>query len=301
MSTTEPRITVGVDGSAGSTAAVAWAAKLAALRHLELRIVHGLQLTGVYYGGGVLGAGAEALFDAIRTDGERVVADARALAASIDKDLAVTTDLPNEPPVPMLIDESRRARLLVVGRTGTDGFADMLLGGTAASVVSHAHGPVVVVRGRHDSADVPESGPVVVGVDGSPNSEQAIAVAFEEAALRGAPLIALHAWNDVTYEDAFGSARILTQPESLEEDEERLLGQRLAGWQEKYPDVAIRRVLVRDRPRHALLEVSAEAQLVVVGSRGRGGFTGMLLGSTSQALVQHARCPVLVVRPEPKA
>ena len=73
----------------------------------------------------------------------------------------------------------------------------------------------------------------------------------------------------------------------------------MAGWQEKYPDVEIRRVLVRDRPRHALLESAAEAQLVVVGCRGRGGFTGMLLGSTSQALVQHAPCPVLVVRPEP--
>ncbi|WP_439381063.1 universal stress protein [Amycolatopsis lexingtonensis] len=300
MSTTDPRITVGVDGSAGSTAAVAWAAKIASLRHLELRIVHGLQLAGVYYGGGVLGAGAEALFDAIRADGERVVADARSLAASVDKDLVVTTNLPNDPPVPMLIDESRHARLLVVGRTGTDGFADMLLGGTAASVVSHAHSPVAVVRGRADST-IPESGPVVVGVDGSPNSEQAIAVAFEEASLRGAPLTALHAWNDVTWEDAYGTARLLSQPESLEEDEERLLGQRLAGWQEKYPDVEIRRVLVRDRPRHALLEASAAAQLVVVGSRGRGGFSGLLLGSTSQALVQHAGCPVLVVRPEKQA
>jgi nucleotide-binding universal stress UspA family protein len=297
MSTTEPRITVGVDGSAGSAAAVAWAATIASRRHLELRIVHGLQLAGLYYGGGLLGAGAEALFDAIRTDGDRAVADARSIASAIDQDLVVATELPDEPPVPMLIDESGHARLLVVGRTGTGGFADMLVGGTAASVASHAHCPVAVVRGRHDGT-VPVTGPVVVGVDGSPNSEQAIAVAFEEASLRGVPLVAVHAWNDVTYEDVYGTARILTQPESLEEDEERLLGQRLAGWQEKYPDMEITRRLVRDRPRHALLEASAEAQRVVVGSRGRGGFSGMLLGSTSQALVQHASCPVLVVRPE---
>jgi nucleotide-binding universal stress UspA family protein len=297
MTTTEPRITVGVDGSAGSAAAVAWAANIASRRHLELRIVHGLQLAGLYYGGGLLGAGAEALFDAIQKDGERAVADARGVAAAIDQDLTVVTELPNEPPVPMLIDESGHARMLVVGRTGTGGFADMLVGGTAASVASHAHCPVAVVRGRHDGT-VPGAGPVVVGVDGSPNSEQAVAVAFEEASLRGAPLVAVHAWNDVTYEDAYGTARILTQPETLEDDEERLLGQRLAGWQEKYPDVEISRRLVRDRPRHALLEASAEAQLVVVGSRGRGGFSGMLLGSTSQALVQHAECPVLVVRPE---
>jgi nucleotide-binding universal stress UspA family protein len=298
MTTTEPRITVGVDGSAGSAAAVAWAANIASRRHLELRIVHGLQLAGLYYGGGMSGVAAAQLFDAIQVDGERAIADARSLAASIGKDLVITTQLPNEPPVPMLIDESRHARLLVVGRTGTGGFTEMLVGGTAASVASHAHCPVVVVRGRHDTTVVPEAGPVVVGIDGSPNSEQAVAVAFEEASLRGAPLVAVHAWNDVTYEDAYGTARILTQPETLEDDEERLLGQRLAGWQEKYPDVEISRRLVRDRPRHALLEASAEAQLVVVGSRGRGGFSGMLLGSTSQALVQHAECPVLVVRPE---
>jgi nucleotide-binding universal stress UspA family protein len=157
---------------------------------------------------------------------------------------------------------------------------------------------VAVIRGRHGTANVPESGPVVVGVDGSPASELAIAAAFEEASSRRAPLIAVHAWSDVTYEDFYGTVRIVPQWESLEEDEERLLAQRLAGWQEKYPDVEIRRVLRRDRPRHALLEAAEKAQLVVVGSRGRGGFTGMLLGSTSQALVQHAGCPVLVVRPE---
>jgi nucleotide-binding universal stress UspA family protein len=297
MTTTEPRITVGVDGSAGSTAAVAWAAEVASRRHLELRIVHGLQLAGLYYGGGISGVGAAQLFEAIQADGERAIAEARSLAASIGKDLVITTQLPNEPPVPMLIDESRHARMLVVGRSGTGGFTEMLVGGTAASVASHADCPVVVVRGRHDGT-VPGSGPVVVGVDGSPNSEQAVAVAFEEASLRGAPLVAVHAWNDVTYEDTRGTARILTQPEALEEDEERLLGQRLAGWQEKYPDVEITRRLVRDRPRHALIEASTTAQLVVVGSRGRGGFSGMLLGSTSQALVQHAGCPVIVVRPE---
>jgi nucleotide-binding universal stress UspA family protein len=301
MTAIDPRITVGVDGSAGSTAAVAWAAEVASLRHLELRIVHGRQLTGLYYGGGVSGAGAEALFDAIIADGERVVADARNLAASVDKNLVITSELPNESPVPMLIDESRHARLLVVGRTGTGGFTGMLIGGTAGTVASHAHCPVAVVRGRHDSTAVRHAGPVVVGVDGSPNSEQALAVAFEEASLRETPLIAVHAWNDVTYEDAFGSARILTQAESLEGDEERLLAQRLAGWQEKYPDVEVSRKLVRDRARHVLLGESETAQLVVVGSRGRGGFSGLLLGSTSQALVQHAQCPVLVVRPEGKA
>lgn len=301
MTANDPRITVGVDGSAGSTAAVTWAAELASRRHLQLKIVHGLQIAGLYYGGGMTGIGAATLFEAVQSDGERAIADARALAASVDKDLVVGTELLNDPPVPMLIEESRHARMLVLGRTGTGGFTGMLVGGTAATVAAHAHCPVAVIRGRHDSTDVPQAGPVAVGIDGSPNSEQAIGVAFDEASLRGVPLVAVHAWNDITYEDTRGTARILTQPESLEEGEDRLLTERLAGWPEKYPDVEIRRVLVRDRPRHALLEVAAGAQLVVVGSRGRGGFTGMLLGSTSQALVQHAQCPVLVVRPERKA
>jgi nucleotide-binding universal stress UspA family protein len=137
----------------------------------------------------------------------------------------------------------------------------------------------------------------VVGIDGSPVGEDAIAVAFEEASLRGVPLVAVHAWSDVTY-DVYGVERLVNEWPAIEDGEERALAERLAGWQEKYPDVEIRRVLRRDRPRHALLEAAEKAQLVVVGSRGRGGFTGMLLGSTSQALVQHAGCPVLVVRPE---
>src|SRR2546423_14716051 len=121
MTAIDPRITVGVDGSAGSAAAVTWAAKLASRRHLQLKIVHGLQIAGLYYGGGMAGIGAATLFEAVQADGERAVAEARALAASVDKELAVVTDLPNDPPVPMLIEESRHARILVAGRTGAGG------------------------------------------------------------------------------------------------------------------------------------------------------------------------------------
>src|SRR5204862_4574656 len=121
MTANDPRITVGVDGSAGSTAAVAWAAELASRRHLQLKIVHGLQIAGLFYGGGMSGIGAATLYEAVQADGERAVADARAVAVSIGKDLVIGTELPNDPPVPMLIEESRHARMLVVGRTGTGG------------------------------------------------------------------------------------------------------------------------------------------------------------------------------------
>ncbi|WP_432845032.1 universal stress protein [Amycolatopsis sp. CA-161197] len=289
MSATEPRITVGVDGSAGSTAAVAWAARAAARRHVGLKIVHGLQFAGPYY----FGVGAEALFDAILADGRRVVADSRGLALSLDPGLAVSTELPDETPARVLIEESRHSRMVVVGKTGAGGFTEQLVGGTAATVAAHAHCPVVVVRGQGE----PGAGPVVVGVDGSPTGDQAIAVAFEEASLLGAPLVALHAWHDGAAHNTADSAH----PGAFDECERRLLDERLSGWQEKYPDVGIQWRLVRDRPRQALIEASATARLVVVGSRGRGGFAGMVLGSTSQALVERAACPVIVVRPEAEA
>ncbi|WP_086865384.1 universal stress protein, partial [Amycolatopsis lexingtonensis] len=282
--------------SAASATAVSWAAELASSRHLGLEIVHGLPIAALGHGEGL--PGIDVLVDAIRQDGERIVAVARKLAASVDPDLVITTETPIEAPAPLLAERSRRARMVVVGATGSSGLAGMLLGTTAATLVSHAHSPVAVIRGRRGSAPVWRPGPVVAGVDGSPPSELALAAAFEEASARGAPLVAVHAWSDVADEDFSGTIRIMPRWAAVKDDEERLLAQRLAGWQEKYPDVEIRRVLRRDRPRHALLEAAEEAQLVVVGSRGRGGFTGMLLGSTGQALVRHAGCPVLVVRPE---
>ncbi len=288
-------IVVGTDGSAASATAVSWAAELASSRHLDLEIVHGLQIAALGHGGGR--PGTDVLVEAVRQDGERVVALARTLAAQVDPDLVITTETPIEAPAPLLAERSRRARLVVVGATGSSGLAGMLLGTTTATLVNHAHSPVAVIRGRRSSAPGSEPGPVVVGVDGSPPSELAIAAAFDEASSRGAPLVAVHAWSDVADEDFSDTIRIMPRWAAVKEDEERLLAQRLAGWQEKYPDVEIRRVLRRDRPRHALLEAAEKAQLVVVGNRGRGGFTGMRLGSTGQALVQHAGCPVLVVRP----
>ncbi|WP_189226392.1 universal stress protein, partial [Saccharothrix coeruleofusca] len=140
--------------------------------------------------------------------------------------------------------------------------------------------------GAQDGA---QDGAVVVGVDGSPVSEQAVAFAFEQASSRAAPLTALIAWTDLPT-GGVDWARV-------EQERRRLLAERLAGWQEKYPDVRVTRVVVRDRPVRALLAAARGARLLVVGSRGAGGFQGMLLGSTSQALVSHAPCPLAVVRP----
>jgi nucleotide-binding universal stress UspA family protein len=164
-------VVVGVDGSAGSDQAVLWAANLAGRRTLTLHVVHGLRLMTPQHGITLVENGET--FDAVMEHGERILRDATRLAHLVDDTLTVTTDMPVEPPVPLLTELSRTVRMIVVGHTGGGGFTGMLVGSTAAAVVSHAHCPVLVVRGRFGPAGAPEDGPVVVGVDGSPVSEQA--------------------------------------------------------------------------------------------------------------------------------
>lgn len=123
----------------------------------------------------------------------------------------------------------------------------------------------------------------------------AIAFAYAAAAARGVSLVAVHAWWDLAFD-------LATAPEldwdAIEATEHELLPERLAGWVEKYPDVPVERLTIRDRPAHSLLEHADRAQLVVVGSRGRGEFSGLVLGSVSNVLLHRASCPVAVVRPD---
>jgi nucleotide-binding universal stress UspA family protein len=186
---------------------------------------------------------------------------------------------------PLLIAASRRAALLVVGDHG--------LGGVTG-LTAHAECPVVVVRGEQPSEN---DGPVVVGIEGSQLSEAALAFAFRTADLREALLIVVHAWTDGAL-DA-GLVPLLSW-DDIETAEHPLLAEWLAGWSEKYPDVVVQRVVVRDRPAHALVEQATAyaARLVVVGSHGRGGAAALVLGSVSHAVLHHAPCPVAVVRPE---
>ena len=164
------------------------------------------------------------------------------------------------------------------------------MGSVSSGVVHHAYCPVAVVH-ADEGSPVDSKAPILLGVDGSPASEAATAWAFDEASRRGVPLIALHAWSDV------GVFPILGMDWRTYRDQgEELLGERLAGWQQQYPDVSVERKLVCDKPARQLTEESEHAQLVVLGSHGRGGFGGMLLGSVSSALVQSARTPVVVVR-----
>ncbi|WP_326834935.1 universal stress protein [Amycolatopsis rhabdoformis] len=279
-------IVVGVDGSDQALEAVRWAAAEAASRSLPLRAVSAVDPAIA-----VATAGPPVVLEAVDSIEQVAQADLEKAALLARETADVTADteyLPNSA-VPVLVEQSKNASLLVLGATGRGGYVGMVLGSTAVSVVAHSECPVVVVRPAAEPA-----GPVVVGVDGSETSLGALAAAFDEAARRRTPLVAVHSWFDSDYLLVARHGALERELEAQEQTQ--VLVESLEGWQEKYPGVAVQRVAVRDQPRHQLLDWSRKAQLVVVGSRGRGGFTGLVLGSTSQALIQHASCPVMVVR-----
>jgi nucleotide-binding universal stress UspA family protein len=256
---------------------------------VPLRLVHGFMVPVSGYPEFVITA-VEAR-QAIEQQARDWLTEAAAAARATAPGVEITTEVLSCGAGGLLVEESKRARLVVVGSRGLGTVTGLLVGSTAVALAAHGHSPVVVVRGT----ETPH-GPVVVGVDGSPTSEAALGFAFEAASSRGVVLIALMTSQDFTLDSAYNVSRIATNWAQVEEDERRLLAQRLAGWQEKYPDVQVHRVVLRDRPARALMRYGAEAQLLVVGSHGHGGFAGMLIGSTSQALVHHAPCPLAIVR-----
>ncbi|ROP35080.1 universal stress protein [Saccharothrix texasensis] len=282
-------IVVGVDGSTSALTATKWAAEEAARHRVPLKLVHAYLPPTRGYPEIVL-TGHE-VRQAFEQQGRQWLEDAAGAARAVAPDVGITTSLVVDRPAAALIAASRDAFQVVLGSQGLGGFSGLLVGSVAVAVSAHGTSPVVVVR-----EELGHDGPVVVGVDGSAASEEAVAFAFAEASLLGVPLTALIAWTDFLVDSAYHS-RFTVDWSQVEQEQLRLLSERLAGWQEKYPDVHVERVVVHDRPVRALLNAAKDARLLVVGSHGQGGFTGMLLGSTSQALVHHAPCPLAVVRP----
>ncbi|MGW4772528.1 universal stress protein [Nocardia sp. NPDC004278] len=283
-------ILAAVDGSANSYQAAAWAAVEAALHHRRLHILTSVAIPTGFGPGAML---TDDDTEWLRRDGERIVTEATRVArtAAPGEDLAITTEVTFEL-VPMtLIDRSTHAGMLVVGSRGLGAFQRGLLGSVSTAVTHHAHCPVAVIHGISAIDAVSATQPVLVGVDGSANSVPAVEIAFEEASRRKVDLIALHAWSDTSGTDLPAAGRDATHDIA-----EALLSESLAGFGERYPDVAVHRITVADRPARALLDRSGNAQLVVVGSHGRGGFSSMLLGSTSNAVLHAVEVPVIVIR-----
>jgi nucleotide-binding universal stress UspA family protein len=284
-------VVVGVDGSASATQAVRWASREAERRRAPLVLLHAwtpVPVAPLHMGSLV------PYHDALVKQGDHWLREASAVAREAAPGVPTSTQLVSGSAAGRLIASSASAGLVVLGSRGLGGFAGLVVGSIAVAVATHGHCPVVVVRGA-DLDGVPrEDGPVVVGVDGSPNSRAAIDFAFEAAALRGAPLTAVHAWSDLPVTTVW---ELTTDWHLIQADESEALSQWLADARALYPDVPVEQVVVRDGPAHVLLEHARTAQLVVVGSRGRGGFRGLLLGSTSQAMIHHAACPVAVIPP----
>lgn len=284
------RIVVAVDGSPESDAALRWAALEAELRGFYVTVVHVLAPMTVSW---PVPAMQAEIVEWQEDNARRITDETRKLlSAYLNKTQlsALRIDVQRGYIVPTLLDASKDAWMLVVGSRGMGALGRTVLGSASSAVVHRARCPVAIIHADEAKA-VDHTSPVLLGIDGTPASEAATALAFDQASRRAVDLVALHAWSDVGVFPVLGMDWHRYQDEGHE-----LLGERLAGWQERYPDVCIRRRIVCDQPARWLIEESAQAQLVVVGSHGRGGFPGMLLGSVSAAVAQSARAPVVVVR-----
>jgi nucleotide-binding universal stress UspA family protein len=290
-------IVVGVDGSPSSTMAVRWAAREAGMRNVPLSLIHVIDTPP----SGLLALGGAALppptetGDWQKTEGANIISAAVRVAedsAQNGERPQLETEVFFAATVPALVDLSKDAQMIVVGDRGHSMLRRALLGSVSTGLIHHAHCPVAVIHdGTPSSAPEPSQLPVLVGIDGSPASELATAIAFDEASRRGVELIALHAWRDkgMSYTPSI-------QWSGQRAAGEEALAERLAGSRQRYPDVVVHLRVVLDRAAEHLLDDAASSQLVVVGSHGRGGFAGMLLGSVSRAVAEAAHVPVIVAR-----
>ena len=296
MSAVESRIIVGVDGYEQSQAALGWAIGQAELVDADLVLAHTWNpdsyatpaMAGVVpdmIQAGALNDEAEGLAQAWLDD---------LVAATVARTTAsVLGVLASGSPAGHILDLSAQATMVVVGNRGRGGLRSALLGSTSQQIAHHAQCPVVVVR---DSAAA-AANQVVVGVDGSPVSLVALREAFAQAKLRGASLLMVHAWSTSFAGTLVNSGQDFDRVRASEVDEGwALLNQSLAELQATDQSVEIIERLEQASPAAAIIEASKEAVLTVVGSRGRGGFAGLVLGSVSGSVLAHADSAVMVIR-----
>lgn len=277
-------IVVAADGSSAATAAVEWAADDAARKGLPLRVVHAVDRLPY----DIPLYPIPDMPDHLALSGHQILEQAGQVARDRQPGIQVTTEMADGDPVRVLRRQAAQAGELVVGSRGLGGFAGMLLGSVSAHVAGYVTVPVVVVRPGPTAVH----GEVVAGVDGSGGSETALTYAFEEARLRGSRLRAVYAWQIPVH--AY-TPEVSVNPDEAEHAHREYARGVLAAWQERYPEVKVELDTVRAHPVTALIEASRRADLLVVGSRGRGAI-GALVGSVSRGVLHHAHCPVAVVR-----
>lgn len=284
----DARIVVGFDGSESALEAVIWAAKTAERQGKTLSILGAFETQTAAYAPTLVIP--QDVMDVIRAEAETDVQKAAAAVREVAPSVTVEAKIAEGRPGTLLIDESEHADLVVVGSRGLGGVKGLFLGSVGVDVAAHAKSPVLVYVGAGGP------GPVVVGVDGSPLSEGALKSAFDYAAALGTSLRVIHTWTDLSADALYGYGLEREQLQRLADEAHEVVAERIAGFGIDYPDVEVERIIVPDGPAAQLVEHAKDAQLLVVGSRGRGGFRGLLLGSTSQAVLHRATCPVLVVK-----
>jgi nucleotide-binding universal stress UspA family protein len=284
------RIVVGLDGSDESRSALRWAVAEAAIWDADLDVVHAWDLPFVTVPP-PMNVGHPADFEALQQTAGALL-DTEVEAARVHNGPSprqVEKILVRDTASRALLDTAKGADLLVVGSRGRGGFSGLLLGSVSNQCVHHAPCPVAVVRETLDSS---QRARIVVGVDGSACGHEALTWAIAEAAARRHPLVALAAWSWLDQPGEF-------DPDFGEKDVKAMTDAAVARALAEVKtdrDVDIEVRPVNDHAARALIEASSEASLLVVGSRGLGGFKGMLLGSVSNNAAHHAHCPVVVVR-----
>lgn len=280
------RVVAGTDGSTTARHASDWAAMVASNRGLPLLLVS------------VVNAKSPLVlrFTSHEERLERAVAEAKELLAAeqdhiraAHPDLQIETVVTEGSPAGILVEATRDAALVVVGSRGHSApLAVRTFGGFSDAVATHAHGPIAIVP--EDARD--HDGPIVVGVDDAPEARAAIRLAFQIAEANRRKLVALHG-----YQIVLSRTRLYNKPvDELEAELAAEVDEIVGPIAADHPDVSWTRLIVQNHPVGALVEASRTASIVVLGSRGHGGFAGMLLGSTSREVLRHADCPVYVVR-----
>lgn len=282
-------ILVGVDGSDASNEAVRWAARDAVHENADLRLVGVYDASTSDYAPGVIIP--QDVIEAIRNDATDAVSEAAVIAADAAPGVEATASVVDGDASRVLLELGADADMTVLGTRGLGAVKALFLGSVSTTVAAHSHGRVVVVTGPGGD------GPVVVGVDDSPVSDPAVREAFRYASLHNRRLVAVHTWAPLDSDALHGYGIDPDEIERISQDAVASIAERLAGYAQEFPDVEVERRVLPEQPSRAILDAAGDdAALIVLGSRGRGGFTGLLLGSTSQKVLHHAEVPVMVVR-----
>jgi nucleotide-binding universal stress UspA family protein len=283
-------VVVGVDESSGALAAAHYAATIAQRRDVPLTLLHVFETP--FHHGPVVLAGSYAVADRrLRELAEQSLAQTVDVIESSHPGVKVDSRMEFGGAAARLIDASAGAFITVMGCRGTGGFADLMLGSVSAHVTTYGHGPIILVR-----PPAKPEGPVLVGFDGSEAAYAAVQFGAQEALGRNVPLVVANAY----WEQPWGwhEQPAIDPVITAGQRAERMITDALELTVEQYPELKydIRTIHSLDPPR-SLVEESSHASLTVVGSRGRGGFAGLLLGSVSRTLIHHAAGPVAVIHP----